>query len=198
MFRLLSHHKDVACHGCHRRISSNLNSTHRGRPLRIDTPCGCIEKLAGKVIRCGRAALSFIDDDLTLGKIHGHQPVLFIPGNAGSSHQVRSIASSAVRQYYTSPHQVSPEIQATSLRPIDMFTGLSTCLLVLPPFLNRYFASGFQRRSICFSWSHYGSTDSIHVGRGCVHSLALPAKYENHHPWPLYGRHCCDVTAAIS
>ncbi|KAF9037812.1 PGAP1-domain-containing protein [Hymenopellis radicata] len=54
-------------------------------------------------------------------QIHGHQPVLFIPGNAGSSHQARSIASSAVRQVYTSPHQVSPEFRATSLKPIDVF-----------------------------------------------------------------------------
>jgi hypothetical protein len=41
-------------------------------------------------------------------------PALFIPGNAGSSRQVRSIASSAVRQ-----HQ---QEQALG-KPLDFFTG---------------------------------------------------------------------------
>jgi glycosylphosphatidylinositol deacylase len=35
-------------------------------------------------------------------QLHG-QPVLFIPGHAGSSHQVRSIASSATRQAFSAP-----------------------------------------------------------------------------------------------
>ncbi|KAJ7213710.1 PGAP1-like protein-domain-containing protein [Mycena haematopus] len=39
-------------------------------------------------------------------------PVLFIPGNAGSSRQVRSIASSAVRQYYDAPHSVASEFRS--------------------------------------------------------------------------------------
>ncbi|KAL4247022.1 GPI inositol-deacylase [Abortiporus biennis] len=48
-------------------------------------------------------------------------PVLFIPGNAGSSHQVRSIASSATRQYYSSPYDVSPEFWSRPLKPLDFF-----------------------------------------------------------------------------
>lgn len=48
-------------------------------------------------------------------------PVLFIPGNAGSSHQARSIASSAARQFYASPGVVNAEF-ATS-RSADIFTG---------------------------------------------------------------------------
>ncbi|KAJ7437139.1 PGAP1-like protein-domain-containing protein [Mycena galericulata] len=48
-------------------------------------------------------------------------PVLFIPGNAGSSRQVRSIASSATRQYYDAPYSVASEFQSRSLKPLDFF-----------------------------------------------------------------------------
>ncbi|KAL1738629.1 PGAP1-like protein-domain-containing protein, partial [Schizophyllum fasciatum] len=48
-------------------------------------------------------------------------PVLFIPGNAGSSHQVRSIASSAARQFYASPGAVSPEFKTRTTKPLDFF-----------------------------------------------------------------------------
>ena len=49
--------------------------------------------------------------------------MLFIPGNAGSSHQVRSIASSATRQYFSSPHVVSPDFSSRSptTKPLDVF-----------------------------------------------------------------------------
>ncbi|KAF8239028.1 PGAP1-domain-containing protein [Tricholoma matsutake] len=49
-------------------------------------------------------------------------PVLFIPGNAGSSHQVRSIASSATRQFYSSPQVVAPEF-SSGLKPLDFFAA---------------------------------------------------------------------------
>ncbi|KAF8213968.1 PGAP1-like protein-domain-containing protein [Mycena galopus ATCC 62051] len=49
-------------------------------------------------------------------------PVLFIPGNAGSSRQVRSIASSAVRQYYDAPYSVAAEFKSRpNLKPLDFF-----------------------------------------------------------------------------
>ncbi|KAG5648788.1 hypothetical protein DXG03_000137 [Asterophora parasitica] len=48
-------------------------------------------------------------------------PVLFIPGNAGSSHQVRSIASSATRQFFASPGVVAPEFASRNLKPLDFF-----------------------------------------------------------------------------
>ncbi|TFY56592.1 hypothetical protein EVJ58_g7544 [Rhodofomes roseus] len=48
-------------------------------------------------------------------------PVLFIPGNAGSSHQVRSIASSATRQYFSSPYHVSPAFEPGPQQPVDFF-----------------------------------------------------------------------------
>ncbi|KII95293.1 hypothetical protein PLICRDRAFT_34135 [Plicaturopsis crispa FD-325 SS-3] len=48
-------------------------------------------------------------------------PVLFIPGNAGSSHQVRSIASSATRQFYSSPYVKAPEFEGTALKQLDFF-----------------------------------------------------------------------------
>ncbi|KIY52292.1 GPI-inositol-deacylase [Fistulina hepatica ATCC 64428] len=55
-------------------------------------------------------------------KIGGGRPVLFIPGNAGSSRQVRSIASSATRQYYTSPGVVAPEFASQHrVTPLDFF-----------------------------------------------------------------------------
>ncbi|KAL5488183.1 BST1 [Sanghuangporus weigelae] len=48
-------------------------------------------------------------------------PVLFIPGNAGSAHQVRSIASSASRQYYSSPSHINPEFSSRNLKSLDVF-----------------------------------------------------------------------------
>ncbi|CAE6535354.1 unnamed protein product [Rhizoctonia solani] len=53
------------------------------------------------------------------------RPVLFIPGNAGSSHQVRSIASSAARQLYSTPHVRSTDIPA-NVEPLDLYAGPST------------------------------------------------------------------------
>ncbi|PVG04365.1 PGAP1-domain-containing protein, partial [Serendipita vermifera] len=43
-------------------------------------------------------------------------PVLFIPGNAGSSRQVRSVASSAARQFFQEEHGASMS------KPLDFFT----------------------------------------------------------------------------
>ncbi|KAF8517867.1 PGAP1-like protein-domain-containing protein [Gautieria morchelliformis] len=48
-------------------------------------------------------------------------PVLFIPGNAGSSRQVRSIASSASHQYYQDPYKPHPEFLSSGLKPLDFF-----------------------------------------------------------------------------
>ncbi|KAG2134442.1 PGAP1-like protein-domain-containing protein [Suillus bovinus] len=48
-------------------------------------------------------------------------PVLFIPGNAGSSHQVRSIASSATRQYFSSPFVISSEFTGRGIQSLDFF-----------------------------------------------------------------------------
>ncbi|TFK66578.1 PGAP1-domain-containing protein [Pluteus cervinus] len=48
-------------------------------------------------------------------------PVLFIPGNAGSSHQVRSIASSAANQFYASPYHPNPELSSRGLKRLDFF-----------------------------------------------------------------------------
>lgn len=50
-------------------------------------------------------------------------PVLFIPGNAGSSHQVRSIASSATRQFYHSPYVVDGDSARGGAKPLDFYTG---------------------------------------------------------------------------
>ena len=49
--------------------------------------------------------------------------MLFVPGNAGSSHQVRSIASSATRQYFSSPYIISPDFASRSpaTKPLDVF-----------------------------------------------------------------------------
>jgi glycosylphosphatidylinositol deacylase len=48
-------------------------------------------------------------------------PVLFIPGNAGSSRQVRSIASSAARQFVQEPPILAGTSQIS--KPLDFFTG---------------------------------------------------------------------------
>ncbi|EIW76288.1 PGAP1-domain-containing protein [Coniophora puteana RWD-64-598 SS2] len=56
-------------------------------------------------------------------EVHG-LPVLFVPGNAGSSHQVRSIASSAARQYYSSPYVISEEFSGREhAKPLDFFAA---------------------------------------------------------------------------
>lgn len=46
-------------------------------------------------------------------------PVFFIPGNAGSAHQVRSVASSAARTYYEKPGTVANGMD--HIRPLDFF-----------------------------------------------------------------------------
>lgn len=58
------------------------------------------------------------------GQRQGSLPVLFIPGNAGSSHQVRSIASSATRQYFSSPHVISENFPSGSVKPLDFYAGM--------------------------------------------------------------------------
>ncbi|KAF9534116.1 GPI-inositol-deacylase [Crepidotus variabilis] len=50
------------------------------------------------------------------------RPVLFIPGNAGSARQVRSIASSATRQFYESPHVISDAFSSRDVKPLDIYT----------------------------------------------------------------------------
>ncbi|TBU33000.1 PGAP1-domain-containing protein [Dichomitus squalens] len=60
------------------------------------------------------------EGNLESNELHG-VPVLFIPGNAGSSHQVRSIASSAAHQYYSAPYQVSPEFTSKGYTGLDFF-----------------------------------------------------------------------------
>lgn len=50
-------------------------------------------------------------------------PVLFIPGNAGSSRQVRSIAASATRQFYQSPYVVSGDFAGRAVKPLDFYAG---------------------------------------------------------------------------
>ncbi|KAI0775903.1 GPI-inositol-deacylase [Trametes elegans] len=60
------------------------------------------------------------EGNLENNELHG-SPVLFIPGNAGSSHQVRSIASSAANQYFSSPYQVSPEFSDKGYNGLDFF-----------------------------------------------------------------------------
>ncbi|KAI0355362.1 GPI-inositol-deacylase [Trametes cingulata] len=60
------------------------------------------------------------EGNLENNELHG-SPVLFIPGNAGSSHQVRSIASSAANQYFSGLYQVSPEFANKGYTGLDFF-----------------------------------------------------------------------------
>ncbi|KAI0650404.1 GPI-inositol-deacylase [Trametes meyenii] len=60
------------------------------------------------------------EGNLENNELHG-SPVLFIPGNAGSSHQVRSIASSAANQYFSAPYQVSPDFKSGKYTGLDFF-----------------------------------------------------------------------------
>ncbi|EJD53524.1 PGAP1-domain-containing protein [Auricularia subglabra TFB-10046 SS5] len=54
-------------------------------------------------------------------ELHG-VPVLFIPGNAGSSKQARSIASSACRQYYATPTVRTGDFP-DSMEALDVYTA---------------------------------------------------------------------------
>ncbi|KAI0638526.1 GPI-inositol-deacylase [Trametes polyzona] len=60
------------------------------------------------------------EGNLENNELHG-APVLFIPGNAGSSHQVRSIASSAANQYFSALYQVAPEFSNGAYKGLDFF-----------------------------------------------------------------------------
>jgi GPI inositol-deacylase len=63
---------------------------------------------------------------LSSRQLHRGIPVLFIPGNAGSSRQARSIASSAARQFFTSPFTPDIQFEQRELKPLDIFTGPSS------------------------------------------------------------------------
>jgi glycosylphosphatidylinositol deacylase len=54
--------------------------------------------------------------------------VIFIPGNAGSFKQVRSIASSASRQYYTENGEVAEGME--NMDSLDFFASESKSLSV--------------------------------------------------------------------
>ncbi|KAJ7591454.1 PGAP1-like protein-domain-containing protein [Mycena floridula] len=54
-------------------------------------------------------------------QLHRGVPVLFIPGNAGSSRQVRSIASSAARQFFPTPFLQNGELIGRGIKPLDFF-----------------------------------------------------------------------------
>ncbi|KIK67657.1 hypothetical protein GYMLUDRAFT_215793 [Collybiopsis luxurians FD-317 M1] len=68
-----------------------------------------------------RYSLFLYREDQWERELHGATPVLFIPGNAGSSGQVRSIASSATRQFYSSPNVPTYEAYARNMKALDFF-----------------------------------------------------------------------------
>ncbi|KAJ3895608.1 PGAP1-like protein-domain-containing protein [Lentinula edodes] len=63
------------------------------------------------------------EDQWEREQLHGGTPVLFIPGNAGSSGQVRSIASSATRQYYSRPNVPAYETWSRNMKALDFFAA---------------------------------------------------------------------------
>ena len=122
-------HKDVECHGCRLHIYIRLSLITPGVHWRFDIRCGCIVKLVGILFRFVFLAKISVSGCHKRHVQHsGHRrnslPVLFIPGNAGSSHQVRSIASSATRQYYSSPYIISPAFEKSQIKPLDFFAGM--------------------------------------------------------------------------
>ncbi|KAE9404806.1 PGAP1-domain-containing protein [Gymnopus androsaceus JB14] len=68
-----------------------------------------------------RYSLLLYREDQWERELHGGTPVLFIPGNAGSSGQVRSIASSATRQYYSRPNVAVYELWSRNMKALDFF-----------------------------------------------------------------------------
>jgi PGAP1-like protein len=102
----------VKCPGCLRITFCKQNSTSRGRHWHPVTVYGYIEN--EESTRGTRYASIYATSRATDGLQRRGLPVLFIPGNAGSSRQVRSIASSAARQ-----HQQERALG----KPLDFFTG---------------------------------------------------------------------------
>jgi hypothetical protein len=94
----------------------------RGHIWRLDILSGCIGKSVG-IRRWVSLGWLCISSHSTAAQSPNGLPVLFIPGNAGSSHQVRSIASSASRQYYSSPGQVSYSFSSRAISPLDIYAG---------------------------------------------------------------------------
>ncbi|KAJ3740976.1 PGAP1-like protein-domain-containing protein [Lentinula detonsa] len=70
-----------------------------------------------------RYSLVLYREDQWERELHGGMPVLFIPGNAGSSGQVRSIASSATRQYYSKPNVPAYENWSRNMQALDFFAA---------------------------------------------------------------------------
>ncbi|GAW00800.1 PGAP1-domain-containing protein [Lentinula edodes] len=70
-----------------------------------------------------RYSLVLYREDQWERELHGGTPVLFIPGNAGSSGQVRSIASSATRQYYSRPNVPTYETWSRNMKALDFFAA---------------------------------------------------------------------------
>jgi Esterase/lipase len=97
----------------------------------------------------------------------GGVPVLFIPGNAGSSRQVRSIASSATRQFYSSPYVVAPAFQAHQLKPLDFFAGMPL------PFCLRTDSSAGQEMAMLPRITHAGINAALHLDYAYQSSLTV-------------------------
>ncbi|KAJ4479140.1 PGAP1-like protein-domain-containing protein [Lentinula aciculospora] len=70
-----------------------------------------------------RYSLVLYREDQWERELHGGTPVLFIPGNAGSSGQVRSIASSATRQFYSRPNVPAYEAWTRNMKALDFFAA---------------------------------------------------------------------------
>ncbi len=55
-------------------------------------------------------------------------PILFVPGNAGSFRQVRSLASASSRQFYHYPNKPNEALWKNNGRNLDWFTGTFHCV----------------------------------------------------------------------
>jgi len=67
----------------------------------------------------------------THSQLPNGRPVLFVPGNAGSSHQVRSIASSAARQFYSSQGHASMNSISRGISVLDFYAGEPTMIFLM-------------------------------------------------------------------
>lgn len=74
-------------------------------------------------------------------------PVLFIPGNAGSYKQGRSIAAELAKQYYSSYGIPNPYLESQAGAPPDFWTGGSVLYHIQ---VNNNRDSRYQRRTFCF------------------------------------------------
>jgi hypothetical protein len=100
----------------------SLSSTCLGRPSPSSTRSCSTRRSAGRITRC---ALSYILSSILMNPVVSGAASLVHPEkcSAGSANQIRSVVSSAARQYHSSPYSSSLEFTSCTIQTLDFFAG---------------------------------------------------------------------------